>query len=74
MGQLVKDLPANVGDKRDVSSILGLGRFPGEGNSNPFQYFCLGNPMDRGPGGLQSTGVAKELEITEQPKNNNFSN
>ena len=39
-----------------VSSILGLGRSPGEGNSNPLQYSCLGNPMDGGawwatPGG-----------------------
>ena len=31
-------------------------------------------PWTEDPGGLQSTGVAKELEITEQPKNNNFSN
>ena len=29
-------------------SILGLGRFPGEGNGNPFQYSCLENFMDRG--------------------------
>ena len=31
-------------------------------------------PRTEDPGGLQSTGVAKELEMTEQPKNNNFSN
>ena len=37
---------------RDVGSIPGLGRSPGEGNSNPFQYPCLVNPMDREPGGL----------------------
>ena len=29
-------------------SFLGSGRFPGEGNDNPFQYSCLGNLMDRG--------------------------
>ena len=46
---VVKNLPANAGDKRDVSSIPELGRFPREGNSNPFQYSCLGNPKDRGP-------------------------
>ena len=34
----------NVGD---LSSIPGLGRSPGEGNGNPFQYSCLENPMDR---------------------------
>ena len=39
----------------DPGSIPGLGRSPGEGNGNPFQYSCLENPMDRGePGGLQS--------------------
>ena len=31
----------------DVGLIPGLGRSPGEGNGNPLQYFCLGNPMDR---------------------------
>ena len=33
----------------DPGSILGLGRSPGEGNGNPLQYSCLGNPMDRAP-------------------------
>ena len=32
----------------DPSSIPGLGRSPGEGNGNPLQYSCLGNPMERG--------------------------
>ena len=32
----------------DPHSIPGLGRSPGEGNSNPHQYSCLGDPMDRG--------------------------
>ena len=32
----------------DMGSIPGLGRSPGEGNSNPLQYSCLENPMDRG--------------------------
>ena len=31
-----------------MGSIPGLGRSPGEGNGNPLQYSCLGNPMDRG--------------------------
>ena len=26
-----------------------IGKIPGEGNGNPLQYSCLGNPMDRGP-------------------------
>ena len=37
---------ANAGDIRDVGSIPGSGICPGEGNSNPLQYSCLGNPMD----------------------------
>ena len=44
---VVKNLPANAGDVRDVEMILGSGRSPGEGNGSLFQYFCLGNPMDR---------------------------
>ena len=42
---VVKNLPANAGD---MSSIPGLERSPGEGNGNPLQYCCPGNPMDRG--------------------------
>ena len=47
-GTVVKNLPANVGDARDVGSVPGLGRYPGGGNGNPLQYSCLENPMDRG--------------------------
>ena len=32
----------------DLGLIPGSGRSPGEGNGNPLQYSCLGNPMDRG--------------------------
>jgi len=45
---MVKNLPANAGDPRDTSSILGLGGSPGIGNGNPLQYTCLRNPMDKG--------------------------
>ena len=45
---MVENLPANAGDLRDVSLILGLGRSPGGGNGNPLQYSCLENPVDRG--------------------------
>ena len=44
---MVKNLPANAGNMGDVGSIPELGRFPGGGNGNPFQYFCQENPMDR---------------------------
>ena len=45
---VVKNLPANVREVRDVGSIPGSGRSPGEGNGNPLQCSCLENPMDRG--------------------------
>ena len=45
---VVKNLPANAGDARNLGSIPGVGRSPGEGNGNPLQYSCLENLMDRG--------------------------
>ena len=48
MAPVVKNLPTDAADMRDVGLIPGLGRSPGEGNGNPFQYPCLGNAMDRG--------------------------
>ena len=45
---VVKNLPVNAGDIRDVGSISVLGRSPGEGHGNPLQYSCLENHMDRG--------------------------
>ena len=45
MAPVVKNLLANVGDKRDVSSVPESGRSPGEGLGNPLQYSCLENPM-----------------------------
>ena len=62
---MVKNLPANTGDARDMGSIPGSGRSPGVGNGNPLQYSCRGefhgqrilvgySPRDR-----------KELDATE---------
>ena len=48
MALVLKTLPANVGDVRDVGSTPGLGRYHGGKHSNPLQYSCLENPMDRG--------------------------
>jgi len=45
---VVKNLTVNAGDIRDTGSVPGLGRFPGGGHTNPLQYSCLENPMDRG--------------------------
>ena len=53
---MVKNLPANAGDIRDVGLILELGRSPGGGHGNPRQYSCLENPWTEEPGGLQSMG------------------
>ena len=58
----VKNLPASAGD---MSSIPGLGRSPGGGNGNPFQYFCLGYPMDRGAWWATVHGVSKDSEMAE---------
>ena len=44
---MVKNQSANAGEIRP-GSISGLGRSPGEGNGNPFQYSCLENPIDGG--------------------------
>ena len=43
-----KEPPASAGDLRDVVSIPGSGRCPGEVNGNTLQYSCLENPTDRG--------------------------
>ena len=61
---VVKNLPVNAGDIRDTDSIPGLGRSPIGGNSNPLQYSCLENPMDRGAWQAAVHRVA-ELDMTE---------
>ena len=61
MAQLVKNLPAGV---RDAGSVPGSGRSPREGNGNPLEYSCLGNPVDRGAWRATVHGVAKELDTT----------
>ena len=45
---MVKNLPANAGDRRDLSLIPGSGRSPGVGHGNSLQYSCLENPVDIG--------------------------
>ena len=62
---VVKNLPANAGDLRDAVSIPGLGRCPGGGHSNPLQYFCLENSMDRGVWRANSPWCYKESDTTE---------
>ena len=62
---VVKNLPAIVGDIRDMGSIPGSGRSPGEGNGNPLQYSCSKNPMDRGALCTTVHGGHKELDMIE---------
>ena len=61
MALVVKNLPPNTRDTRDMGLIPGLGSFPGEGNGNPLQYSCLGNPMGGGAWRASVHEVAKNL-------------
>ena len=65
MALLVKNLPANAGDGRDVVLIPGSGRSPGGGHGNPLQYFCLENSMDTRSLAVCSPWSCKELDATD---------
>ena len=56
-----KESACNAGD---LDLILGWERSSGEGNSNTFQYSCLGNPMDRGASWAIVHGDTKESNTT----------
>ena len=56
---VVKNLSASAGDTRVSGLTSGWGRFPEEGNGNPFQYSCLENPMDREAWWTTVHGVTK---------------
>ena len=55
-GSVVKNSPANA---RDEGLICEWERYPGAGNGNPLQYFCLENSMDRGARQATVHGVTK---------------
>ena len=59
-GSECKKSTCNAGDVGDVGSILGLGRSLGGGHSNPLQYSCWENPMDRSAWWAMVLGVAKD--------------
>ena len=63
-GTGVKNLPADAEDARDMGSIPGSGRSPGEGNGKPLKYSCLENSMHRGAWQATVHGVAKS-DMTE---------
>ena len=56
---MAKHLPANAGDAGDFVSIPGVGRSPGGGNGNLFQYSCLENSVDSGAWQVTVFGVTK---------------
>ena len=56
---VAKNLPANAGDLREAGSIPRSRRSPGGGHSNPLQYACLENPMDKGAWQAIVHGVTK---------------
>ena len=65
MARMLKNLPNNAGNARDLGSDPGSGRSPGGGHGNPLQYSCIENPMDRGAWRAAVHGVGKESNMTE---------
>ena len=64
---MLTNLPSNAGD---MGSIPGSRRSPEEGNGNPFQFSCMGNPKNKGDWRSIAHGVAKERDIKQQLNNN----
>ena len=66
-GPVVKNLPTNAGDTRDMGSIPGLERSPGVANDNslPGKCSCLGSPMDREAWWDNNPWNHKESDMTE---------
>ena len=56
-------MPADAGNISNVGTTLQLGRFPGEGNDNPFQYSCLPISTDRGAWQAAVHGVSKSWKL-----------
>ena len=63
---MLKNLPVNAGD---TGLIPGSGRSPGEGNGNPLQYSCLGNPMERSLVGYSPWGCKNQTQLNDQNHN-----
>ena len=69
----VKESAFNAGDTGNMGLICGSGRSPEEGNGNPLQYSCLGNPMDRGAWQTTVHGVPKSQPRLKQLSKHNIS-
>ena len=65
---MVKNPPAV---QRDLGSIPGSGKSPGEGNDYPLHYSCLKNSMDRAAWQTIVHGVTKKSDMSELLSNNN---
>ena len=70
MAIVVKNLPANAGDVRDLGLILESGRYPAGGHDNPLQYSCLENPIWILAG--YSPWGCKESDMPEQLSTHNY--
>ena len=62
---VVKNLPAYIGDIRDLGSIPSQRGYPGGGHGNSLQCSCLENPIDRGAWWAIGHRVTEELDMTE---------
>ena len=62
--QVALEVNSPPASAKDSGLIPGSGKSPGEGNGNPLQYLCLGNPMDRGAWKAIVHRVAKESDMT----------
>ena len=62
---MVKNPPAKAGNIRDMGSVPGSGISSRRGHSNPLQYSCLKNPMDRGAWQATVHRVAKSSDLTQ---------
>ena len=62
---MVENSPANAGDGKDSSSVLGSEELPGEGNGNPLQYSCQEKSHGQRILAGYSPWGCKELDTTE---------
>ena len=71
---VVKNPPASARDTGDMGSIPGLGRSPGGGYGNPFQYSCPETPMDKGAWGVAVQWVTKnQIQLKQLSMHTNSS-